>query len=290
MTAPLASPDPRVPVDTWNPGPSLQAPGVQEIPASQAEMTSFQPTSSPSIESLRTSCLSEPNFPAGQTVDDLLMSILGVLPNNTAQSPPQPGPQTTARAQPLSVSTPPPMPSASLPPAGTAPPVPPHPPTNLNMVQPPVPRPKPSKVRDATFAQAAAAASTMNPLDLSTSSSSTNWPQSSNGLSSPFVSDPSFTIQPVLDSLGGPVSAAPKSWIVNGNGSSSPRTAMGLATADAMASRTNGRHFTGLGRGNEKVRKKEFVQNLLELVHVSAGGMSDFRRTDNVVDRSELCG
>jgi len=247
------------------------------IPITAQASTSTPETSVPPPPQLPSPTIESPTaaspFPAGQTVDDLLMSIIGVTPAAPPQPPTAPIGQPSPRF-PFQPAAPPAARPAPLASPEAAPPAPPHPETNSNI------RSRPSKVRDATFAQAAANSSS-SPLDdtmfvplpadpptQSMPSSSTSFPTPSIGPVLRFPASRSTPSRAVPPGTG----RAPKASMlhqVNGNSTQTPRTAMISATTDTVASHSNGFSHRILGGPNEKLQKKEFVQSLLELIHVS---------------------
>ena len=192
----------------------------------------------------------------------------------------------------------------SLPSAVTAPHEPKHPTASPSFSG--LPNTRPSKVGDASFAQAAAASSSTplvdrtaiqpstlalpaqqersrpsavtappypkNPIaNLSFSTNSKRPPNFSSASSSskaPALSHGSHSNGHTAKLEG--ASLTPYQKQSNDFGAHHQRTAMSDAIADTMGSRSDAAQNSGYRRVDDKLRKKEFIQRLLELVHVSA--------------------
>ena len=192
------------------------------------------------------------------------MTMLGTKP---VGPPLQPSPHP-ATAHPATL----PLPAQRdrpLPSANTILPQPEQP--AIEALVPAIPITRPSKVGDATFAQAAAAASSTSLVE---SISPKRLPKSSSTSSSSPVPSRSHGNQSYRQSskMDTVTNASQTSHLElsNGVGAQHRRTPMSLAISDTMASRSDGIQNPGYGRVDENLRKKEFIQRLLELVHVSA--------------------
>ena len=245
--------------------PSHRSPPLQHVPSKQISPDSSS-SAPPPLKPDQSFSSFEPNFPVGQTVDDLLMSILGVAP--MAKPPLSVVPEQASAALPSDPE--------SLPPPEIAPPIPPRPfieskPLDLDPL-----RPRAWKVRDATFAEAAAAtvaATSLDPRGQSSSSSSTNPPTFSQESVSPSGVRLALRQLPIAapapNSYGRGIRTVAPPKAVNGTCTVPPRGAMSSAIAEGMASRSDQKYTAIVGGPKDKLRKKGFVQQLLELVHVS---------------------
>ena len=191
------------------------------------------------------------SFPTGQTVDDLLNSILGV---STGIPPPVP-----VHIEPDLIP---------LPPPDMAPPVPPHPIVDSKSSHVDSPRIRAAKVRDVTFAHAVAPPS-LPPIAQSIASASSHPPIVSTEAimpHRPLFHAPHFR---PTNFMRNNIRPPPRHQQVNGHPPQLPRHAMSASIAQTTMARAQKQDLPHLGGPNEKLRKKEFVQNMLELIHVS---------------------